>query len=244
MLSFYKERISLWNWYDLPEVTSTNDIIKEFSNNDMPVVISAVEQTGGRGRRGRKWEPVAGNLYFTFSLEFPLSELSRYVCLIGLSIAKTIREYAPHQDIKIKWPNDVFLNKKKVTGILIENIKDNIWAVGIGVNIVDSPKLTNLLYLATSLKEEGIITNRIDFLHRYLHRLTKDLEQYKRDGFSPLKEEWQALALNIGQPITIKNEAETKIGIFLKLDDNGYLILKTNKGEERIVAGDLFINKE
>lgn len=244
MLSFYKEQIAAWSWYDLPSVISTNDTIKELKENKLPAVISAVEQTGGRGRRGRKWEAVAGNLYFTYSLEFPLSELSRYVCLIGLSLAKTIQSYAPNQDIKIKWPNDVFLAGKKLTGILIEKIRDNTWAVGIGVNIVDSPKLNNLLYQATSLKEEGIITNRVDFLHRYLHRLTEDLEQYKSKGFSPLKEEWQALALNIGQQIIIKNEALTKTGIFLKLDDNGYLILKTNKGEVRVTAGDLFINKE
>lgn len=244
MLSFYKEKIAAWDWYDFPKVTSTNDTIKDFSSEKLPVVISAIEQTGGRGRRGRKWEPVAGNLYFTFSLEIPLNELSRYVCLIGLSLAKTIQGYAPNQDIKIKWPNDVFLAGKKLTGILIEKIRDNTWAVGIGVNIVDSPKLSNLLYQATSLKEEGIITDRVDFLHRYLHQLTKDLEQYKSNCFQPLKEEWQALALNIGQQITIENEALTQTGIFLKLDDNGYLILKTDKGEVRIIAGDLFINKE
>jgi len=244
MLSFYKEKIAVWSWYDFPKVSSTNDTIKEFSTKEMPVVVSAIEQTGGRGRRGRKWEPIAGNLYFTYSLEIPLSELSRYVCLIGLSLAKTIQGYTKNQEIKIKWPNDVFFAGKKITGILLEKIQGDIWAVGIGVNIVDSPKISNLLYEATSLKEEGIITDRVDFLHRYLEQFKKDLSEYKEKGFGPLKDEWQALALNIGQQISIKNETLTKTGIFLKLDDNGYLILKTDKGEDRIVAGDLFMNKE
>ena len=244
MLSFYKGKIALWNWYDLPKVTSTNDTIKELSSEQMPAVISAVEQTGGRGRRGRNWEPIKGNLYFTFSLEIPLSDLSRYVCLIGLSLAKTVYAYASNQDIKIKWPNDVFISNKKMSGILIENIKDNIWAVGIGVNIVNSPKLNNLLYQATSLKEEGIITNREDVLHHYLEQLSADIAEYKRKGFTPLKAQWENFALNLNQQILIQNEATTQKGIFLGLDDNGYLILKTNKGEVRIVAGDLFINKE
>jgi len=241
MLSFYKKKVAGWNWYDLPEVISTNDTIKELSEKDLPAVVSAAKQSGGRGRRGRRWQAVSGNLYFTFSQSIPVSELSRYVCIIGLSMAKVIKKTAPKANIKLKWPNDVFLNGKKVTGILLENIKNNIWAIGIGVNIVGSPDIKDMPYQATSLKEEGIDTERTAFLEQYLEQFSSDLAQYEKEGFEPLRTEWLKFALNLGQEITIKNDEDIKTGIFLTLDEEGYLILKIDNKEERIIAGDLFI---
>ena len=241
MLSFYKKQIASWAWYDMPSVTSTNDVIKSVDIKDMPVVISAINQTGGRGRRGRKWQSIDGNLYFTFSMEIPATDLSRYVCMVGLSLVKTIRALSATADVRIKWPNDVYLSGKKLCGILIENIKDNVWAIGIGVNITGSPEIKDMPYQATSLKENGIISERTIFLEQYLEQFQTDVAQYKNKGFTFIKEEWLQYALNLGQKVTIKNDTDVKTGVFLTLDENGYLILKMKDKEERIIAGDLFI---
>ena len=240
MLSFYRKQIADWAWYDMPDVTSTNDVIKSLIK-DTPVVISAEHQTGGRGRRGRKWQAVDGNLYFTYSQEISVAELSRYVCIVGLSLARTVKALSETADVRIKWPNDVYLKGKKLSGILIENIKDNLWAIGIGVNIVGSPQISDMPYQATSLKENGINSERTAFLAQYLEQYQADVMQYKNKGFTFIKEEWLKYALNLGQKITIKNDTDVKTGIFLALDENGYLILKMKDKEERIIAGDLFI---
>jgi len=241
MFSSYKNKIAEWDWYDLKQVSSTNDSIKELNKDKLPAVISAKEQTGGRGRCGRKWYGLDGNLYFTFSLKIARQELSRYVCIIGLSLAKTIKNIAPFIDVKIKWPNDIFLNDKKVTGILIENIADDIWAVGIGVNIKASPEIKDMPYKATSLKENGITSERSVFLRQYLEQLTLDIKEYQEQGFTYIREQWLQMALNLGKEVTIKNGDTEKTGQFLTLDENGYLILKREDKEERIIAGDLFI---
>lgn len=236
----YKEKIALWSWYDIPSVTSTNDEIKNLISTETPVVLSAVSQTKGRGRRGHVWQEQKGNLYFTLTQHISPQDLSRYVCIIGLSLAKTILALSPKSLVKIKWPNDVFLNNKKISGILFENIKDDLWAIGVGVNIVSAPQLENAAYQATSLKENAITLDRTDFLRYLLQEFAKDLLFYQENGFTSLKEEWLSLALNLNQKITVKNEKTDKTGIFLTLDDNAYLLLKTDNGTERILAGDLF----
>lgn len=241
MLFSYKGHIENWSWYEAEKIGSTNDELKNFSKDMFPVVLSAVHQTGGKGRRGRKWKSIEGNLYFTFSQEIAAHNLSHFVCLVGLSLAKAILEIFPAADVRIKWPNDVFLNEKKLSGILIENIYDNLWAIGIGVNIKGAPDIVDMPYQATSLYDNGIEISRISFLKAFLKQYCKDLDNYHQKGFADIKKEWLDLALNLHKEITIKNEDVTKTGIFLSLDDNGYLILKTEDKEERIVAGDLFI---
>ena len=67
------------------------------------------------------------------------------------------------------------------------------------------------------------------------------MANYRQNGFENIKKEWLSLALNLGQRIAIKNDDVLKKGLFLTLDDNGYLVLKTEDKEERIIAGDLFI---
>ncbi len=244
MSYFYKQNLSGWEWYEAETVTSTNDEIKNLAVGNAAVVLSAVCQTGGRGRRGRSWQPVIGNLYFTYTLDIAPKELSRVVCLIGLSLAETVIAAAPQADVKIKWPNDVFLGGKKLSGILLENLSDTHWVVGIGVNIVAAPQLSNASYAAGSLQENGIMLDRTDFLRYYLAKFAETMQAYRDKGFAPLKKRWLELALNYRGRISIKQENETKTGLFSALDDNGYLILKTETGEERIVAGDLFITKE
>ena len=242
MLSTSNYTIENFNIYELKQTSSTNDALKELPNLSPYTLITALKQTKGRGRRGRTWQSPKGNLYFSYSFIIPIKDLNKLVFIISLSLAQTVKNISPSsQSIKIKWPNDVLLNNKKISGILLENLKDDLWIIGIGVNIVSSPKLTEVLYEATSLQEEGIILDRIKFLHYYLKNFNKNYEIYTKEGFSKIKEQWLEFAHNYHQPINIKTEKELKSGIFSAIDDNGYLILKTNDKEEKIIAGDLFI---
>ena len=241
MSCLYKEKIANWDWYDAECVSSTNDEIKKLVKPNTSIVVSAIRQTSGRGRRGRTWNGIDGNLYFTYNLAIQLPELSRIVCLIGLSLARTVKSFLPQNTVQIKWPNDVFLEGKKLSGILLENIQEDLWAIGIGVNIVGKPNLENSSYQATALKEYGFQLDRTDFLRYYLQNFAEDMVKYRQNGFAAIREQWLNMALNLQQEIVVKTEKETRKGIFLTLDDNGYLILKTEQGQERIIAGDLFI---
>jgi BirA family biotin operon repressor/biotin-[acetyl-CoA-carboxylase] ligase len=241
MLYIHKEKIENYECYELEELGSTNDEIKSIKDASIPTIITALKQTKGRGRRGRSWEQVLGNLYFSYNIELSPKDLSKLVCIIGLSLAKTIKELSSTVDIKIKWPNDVMVNGHKISGILIENIKDNYWALGIGVNIVASPNINNTYYKATSLKEQGVTLDRMDFLRYYMKNFSNYYKNYLEFGFENIKKEWLEFAFKLHETITIQNEKTLKTGIFTNLDDEGYLILKTNNKEEKIIAGDLFI---
>ena len=127
-----KETIEGYICYEYQELTSTNDELKlmtDFSDN---VVIVAQSQTKGRGRRANIWNSPLGNLYFSYNQELELKDLSKIVYITSLSLAKTIQEISPDLDIKIKWPNDIMINNSKVSGILIENITNKQWCIGIG----------------------------------------------------------------------------------------------------------------
>ena len=75
----------------------------------------------------------------------------------------------------------------------------------------------------------------------YLENFASDLAAYRQNGFAGIKKQWLEMAMNYRQKITVKTEKDEKTGLFAALDDNGYLILQTSAGEERILAGDLFI---
>lgn len=217
-----------WQWVELEEVGSTSDEVKKHG-----VVVSALRQTDGRGRMGRKWESVEGNLFFSFGIEFEVSRIGQLILIIGLSVAETIGNKA-----KIKWPNDVLVNGKKVSGILVEKV-DDFFIVGIGVNIKSSPKIEGLIYPATSLKEEGIEADRAEFLNQYINTLDKNLELWQKEGIEPIKTNWLKYAHNLGKMIKVKNNTQTNEGIFQGIDDNGLLLLENNNKTTKIIAGDV-----
>lgn len=240
MSYIYKQKIANWDYYEIQTTSSTNDdLIRLYDNQN--VIISALRQSNGKGRRGNVWESNLGNLYFSYTQKFLIKDLSKLVCITGLALAKTIKNISQNNNINIKWPNDVFLEQKKVSGILIENITNDIWCIGIGVNIESFPLLENNNYQATSLKANNINISRFDFLVQFMNVFTSIVNQYNNIGFSAIKDEWLALALNYKKTITIQTEKETKIGKFLTLDDDGYLVLEIEGKKERIIAGDLFI---
>ena len=240
MSYIYKQKILNLDLYETPLTTSTNDdLVRMYDNNN--IILCAQEQKNGKGRRGNIWQSNRGNLYFSYSQRFAIKDLSKMVCIIGLSLAQTIKNISPQSNVNIKWPNDVFLEQKKVSGILIENIRDDIWCIGIGVNIECFPSLDDASYQATSLKENNINIDRIEFLKEYINVFFHKLNEYKNQGFTQIKEDWLSLALNYQKNITIKIENTLKIGVFLTLDDDGYLVLENNGIKERIIAGDLFI---
>ena len=142
------------------KVTSTNDIAIKLikKNKKKSGYIFADEQTKGRGTQGKKWISNKGNLFS--SIFFPLNKnyptFAEFSIINPLIISNVISFFCDKKDISIKWPNDVFVNKKKICGILQEVIISNnkkFLIVGIGINIVSDPVI-NDKYQATNIYYE------------------------------------------------------------------------------------------
>ena len=138
-------------------VNSTNDLAIKIimnSNNKSGMVI-ADKQKKGRGRYGKKWTSYKGNLFVTIFFNFDKINVSlRKMTRLNCSLIKKLLSFYYKKKISIKAPNDLLINKKKISGILQEMIKkdnNNYMIVGVGINLIKNPKIKN--YPTTNLLE-------------------------------------------------------------------------------------------
>lgn len=236
------EKYKDWNWIDKEEVGSTNDEALALSKEvtDGKYIISAKMQNQGRGRRGRSWIGLEGNLFMSLLVKVPLSQLGEIIFVVSLSLLESIKNLFPDIDIKLKWPNDVLVKGCKVSGILMEKGEGDYLVIGIGVNIAQSPKIEGLIYPAISLADNGYKTDRITLLKEYLSCFDKNFDILQNYGFEAIRSAWLSHVKGLGEQIEVRGTNENKIGIFKDIDKNGFLLLETNKGIEKICAGDIF----
>lgn len=241
-------KIGKWFWEDKNTTESTNDdafLLSKEAKQDF-FIISAKEQTKGRGRRGRQWISLAGNLFFSQGFKANLKELGQLVCLSSLSLYEVIKETLPSQyQVNLKWPNDVLIDNNKVSGMLLEKGENNYLIIGIGVNICEAPQSAELLYPVTSLKAKGINIDRLTFLRSYINKFDNNYEIWQKSGFSPIKTSWLNAVKGINDKVCVHTASEKIQGIFTGIGDNGELLLQTEKEKQKIYAGDVFyIEKE
>lgn len=235
------EKIADWQWYDFEEVGSTNDTVKNFCTEaGKKIVVTAQSQNNGRGRRGRSWVGLEGNLFMSMALEVPLHELGQVIFVVTLAMLNSIKKLAPQLDVKLKWPNDVLVNGCKISGILLEKASGDYLVIGIGVNIAAYPEIKDIVYKTTSLRQAGCETDRITFLKTYLWEFDDCLAVWRQEGFPPVREQWLSAAAHLGGKIRVNGEKESKEGIFEGVDNNGMLLLNRNGNVEKIYAGDIF----
>lgn len=236
-----------WLWHDYDVTGSTNDEAAALATEVAAggyYVISAKEQTAGRGRRGRTWTGGEGNLYMSLLFPFALADCGILTFMLSLALLHTVREYDPQADLALKWPNDVLLQGRKISGILLEKAIGDYIIAGIGVNLKFAPQLSGLLYAAGSLQNFGIEAERKEFLQRFLAKFNHCRQLWQENGGAAVIEQWRALAYGIGGPITVNLPKGQLHGIFSGLDDNGMLLLQTADGTKTISAGDVFFDEE
>ncbi len=196
-------------------------------------VVSARSQTHGRGRRGRPWASPPGNLYATLVVRptggRPLGELS---FVTGLGVAEALSAYAP---VRLKWPNDIMFDGRKLGGILIE-VGEAAAAIGIGINLASAPAATRLPSACVPDAPEpefllGEICVRFDGWYR----------RWLEGGFAPVREAWLVHAPAPGDPIEARLPAKTLTGTFAGLDEAGGLLIDLPDGRREVIsAGDVF----
>ncbi len=225
-----------WTLIRKTRCTSTNDVAKK-----LPVytAISACNQTKGLGRIGRKWEDGKGNLMVSLVLPKPKKDAYLYTFLISLAVAKTLEELTP----KIKWPNDILIDGKKVCGILLETVQDKL-IIGIGVNVRSCPS-NGMMYPVACLKDYHFnITYKV-LLKNILQNFDFVVKYYQKKGFKFIRQEWLNFACGLGKPISVNLPHETLNGIFKGVTNMGALILQTQDNKMlEITAGDVFLMKD
>lgn len=232
-------------WQDLNETKSTNDDVKILWQkcHNSPCVVTACQQTAGRGRRGRNWIGCKGNLFMSVMLCEQAKDLGQLVILSGLAVWHTVTKICPNVKAEVKWPNDVLVNGAKISGILFEHVVDDWWIMGVGINVVNAPDI-NADYKSVSLNMLGANINRVDVLHVFLAEFDKLYAKWKNLGFCSLQHSWLDKAYKHGQNIKIIQEEHQQNGVFETIDEDGSLMLRTPDGLKKIVVGDMFAEKE
>lgn len=228
------------------ETESTNTIAREIANTvEEGVVVIAESQTQGRGRLGRKWLSPEGGIWLSIILKPRIQPLyaPRITLLAGVSVAKTIRSLG--LSAKIKWPNDILINGKKVCGILTEigaemdMVDYCVVGIGIDANVDTESFPEEFRESSTSLKKElGHEINRVEFVQRLLSEFESLYLKFQNEGFPSILEEWRNMSATIGEWVKITTQTKTIYGEAIGVDNEGALILETGEGQlERIVAG-------
>ena len=238
------------------ETDSTNTRAKELAAQGAPegTIVIAEKQTKGRGRRGRSWfSPSGGGIYFSIILR-PIispSETPRITLMTAVVLAETLISLVKLK-LRIKWPNDILANGKKLAGILTEISTEmdavNYIVVGLGLNVntqlEDLPK--EIKKTATSiLIETGKPFPRVKLIRHYLKLYEKYYDMFKKNDFEPIMERWRELADIIGKQIKVDVIGKTHIGKVVDVDNDGVLILKDDHGRlQRIFSGDVTLARQ
>lgn len=223
-------------------VTSTQAIafvMAEQGAADGTVVV-ADTQTAGRGRRGRMWHDAPGdNLLISIVIRprLNVADLPKLSLAAAVAVAEAI-DFATGLQARLKWPNDVLVNGRKLAGILLESriVAEPVVVVGIGVNLRQRTFPPELAESATSVDlEGGREVGREELLEAVLDAFDLWRRRLEREGFAPLRERWLALADTIGRAVTVGEHA----GVAVDLAEDGALVLRQEAGLQRVVAGEM-----
>ena len=204
------------------------------------VVIRAGSQLNGRGRLGRVWTSSAGNFFQSLIVTpgINLPDGFGLAFVTALAIADVIEDYAADKLVGLKWPNDVLIDGKKVAGVLIESgaVIGNgaAWyVVGTGVNLQSAP------YGAAALSEYDVEIDPVIFGDLFLSAFAIRYVDWLSAGFEPIRRQWLAKAMFLGQDISVGLPEDRKYGRFVSIGLDGALELETTEGLLRLTTGDV-----
>ncbi len=240
------------NLYYFDQTGSTNADIKRLAEENAPQGTMALAdmQVDGRGRRGRSWSSPKGTaIYFSLLLRPAVTpnQAPMITLLMALAVAKAIEETCG-LEAKIKWPNDVIVNGKKVCGILTEMSLETDFihfvVIGTGINVNQESFLEELKDRATSLYlEKGRKVIRAELLEQVLLHFESYYNTFLEEkslGF--LMEEYNSLLVSVGQEVQILDPQNTYTAVSKGINDKGELLVTcSDKTEKAIYAGEVSV---
>jgi BirA family biotin operon repressor/biotin-[acetyl-CoA-carboxylase] ligase len=214
-------------------------------------VMLAEHQSEGRGRHGRRWvSPFARNLYLSLGWRFdaPPAGLGCLPLVVALAVAGALDE-AGLEGHKVKWPNDLLLNGRKLSGCLVDVRGDGkgvchaVIGVGVNLRMSQSDERGQIDQAWTDLDSRlpGFSRNR--FAGLLLDALLRNLTEFSASGFEPFRRYWRQLDGLEGQAISVYAGEESITGTALGIDENGALLLDTGKDVLRLHSGEVSLHQ-
>ncbi|WP_068775434.1 biotin--[acetyl-CoA-carboxylase] ligase [Paenibacillus sp. FJAT-26967] len=237
----------------LDEVESTMNeahrLVAEGANEGTLVI--AEEQTSGRGRMGKKWHsPKGKGIWMSLILKprVPVYFVPQLTLLTAVALCRAVRRETGI-DIGIKWPNDLLVRGKKVSGILLEmsgedeRLKYVIVGTGITANLTEEDIPEELAAVATSLAiEAGTPVMREALIASFLNELETLYQLYMENGFAPIRTMWEAMSVTLHSQVRVKTAQGVIEGRAESLDESGALVVRQLDGEKvRVYSGDVDI---
>ncbi len=230
------------------ELPSTNDLALELARNEdarLPLLVLAERQTCGRGRGANRWWSADGALTFSLvldakSLTQSPERLPQISLTTALAVCEGLQQLEPTLGAGLKWPNDVYVQGRKICGILIEvpSRPKGRLVIGVGVNVnnslADAPE--DLRDTATSLRDvTGTNSDLSEVLIAILRAFSGHLEQLA--GGLSLSEEWEKRSILTGCAVRLAAGREEIRGVCLGIEEDGALLLETDQGVQRFFTG-------
>lgn len=231
----------------LPVIDSTNQYllerINELNSGDSCV---AEYQQAGRGRRGRKWfSPFGANLYLSmfWRLEQGPAAAIGLSLVIGIVIAEVLHDLGADK-VRVKWPNDLYLNDRKLAGILVEMTGKTGDAaqivIGAGLNMVMRNVQTDVVNQGwITLQEAGVTIDRNTLAVRLIKELREALTLFEQDGLSPFLSRWEKLDNFINRPVKLIIGDKEIFGTSRGINAQGALLLEQDGIVKPWVGGEI-----
>lgn len=235
----------------LQETGSTNSdalVLPIESETDLPLLLGADRQTSGRGRGSNRWWSTAGGLTFSLllnptSLNIEVRHWPRVSLAVGIAVARLIDDLFQGPTARLKWPNDVFIQDRKVCGILVESagVRLERLVIGIGLNVNNSfrespAELQAVMTSLSDLAQRDL--DRTDILIGLLRRLESELSALSDPQRSRHQlETFREYCLLTGRIVTVSDPSMEQTGLCLGIDDDGALSMQTESGRIRCLSG-------
>ncbi|ELY4609716.1 bifunctional biotin--[acetyl-CoA-carboxylase] ligase/biotin operon repressor BirA [Cronobacter turicensis] len=245
--SFIHSHIKTGSVTVLPVIDSTNqyllDRLSELESGDACI---AEYQQAGRGRRGRKWfSPFGANLYLSmyWRLEQGPAAAVGLSLVIGIVMAEVLHELGADQ-VRVKWPNDLYLNDRKLAGILVELTGKTGDAaqivIGAGINLAMRQVESDIVNQGwINLQEAGIKVDRNELAVRLIEKLRASLREFEQEGLAPFLARWEKLDNFIHRQVKLIIGEREIYGISRGIDNQGALLLEQNGIIKPWVGGEI-----
>ncbi|ABV85497.1 bifunctional biotin--[acetyl-CoA-carboxylase] ligase/biotin operon repressor BirA [Shewanella pealeana] len=248
--SVLKARISNRCFY-FDEIPSTNAFILKHAEDLVSGDICIAEyQSAGRGRRGRVWvSPYGCHLYFSMYWQFPqgMAQAMGLSLVVACSIVSVLQQLDV-EGVGVKWPNDIYLNSKKLAGVLIElsghtDSECNL-VIGIGLNMAmgeqHAAKIDQPWSDLTGLE---CVPDKTELLVLLQRQLQLDLTLFQKSGLKPFQQRWSAADIFEGQPVKLLIGSDEIHGIYRGIDEQGAVVLETASGKQSFIGGEISLRK-
>ena len=233
-----------YEYFYLESTDSTMDEVKNKLNNNN-LIVRSNEQKNGRGRRGSKWISSPGNIYCSFAIKTQLSLKDFFIYSMFMSIViKNSLEHIGLKNIFFKWPNDIYYQDKKISGMILEsfnNKKDSKFVIiGVGINFVSSPIIKNYKTTDVSTYIKNIDINEYFkiYINYFFYYINKNIDLKNSYFVTRYKDSLMFLGKEI--MIRISNSNILK-GIFKGINEDGCLILQQKDKLIKLYSGQILI---